>query len=102
MEEVKVDGGLKENGLIIVNSVRQAGELGLHAKRIVVFNGTHIAVKHLGKPITNTVMLGTLLKLTGIVKLDSVKKALRNKFPAAIADQNIEIIQEAYDATQVS
>ncbi|MDO8625809.1 MAG: 2-oxoacid:acceptor oxidoreductase family protein [Candidatus Diapherotrites archaeon] len=102
MEEVKVDGGIKANGLIIVNSVRKADQLGLHAKKVIVFNGTDLAVKYLGKPITNTVMLGSLLKITGVVKLDSIKKALQNKFPKAIADQNIQIIQEAYDATVVN
>ncbi|MBS3061879.1 MAG: 2-oxoacid:acceptor oxidoreductase family protein [Candidatus Diapherotrites archaeon] len=102
MEEVKVEGGLKNNGLIIVNSVRTANQLGLHAKKIIVFNGTSLAVKHLGKPITNTVMLGTLIKITGLVKLASIHKAVQQKFPPALAEQNIKIIDEAYNAVERS
>ncbi len=97
MEEVRVEGGLKQNGLLLINSVRSPSQLGLKTKQTITVNGTAIAVKHLGKPITNTVMLGSLVKLTGIVQLESIHKAIDQKFPAAIAEQNKKIIDEAYN-----
>jgi len=98
MEEVKVEGGLKKEGIILINSIKKPSELKLSTKKAVTVNGTAIAVKHLGKPITNTVMLGALVKLTGIVKLESIHKAVIQKFPGPIGDQNWAIIQEAYNA----
>ena len=98
LAEVEVDAGLKENGELIVNSSKPKEEINLNGHSFSVVNGTDIALKYFKKPITNTVMLGALCKLTKIVKLDSVKKAISNRFPEKIAALNIKAIQECYDS----
>lgn len=99
MEEIKVEGGLKSDGLLIVNSSKKPVELKLAAKNAVTFNGTGLAMQYLGKPITNTVMLGALLKLTDIVKLESIEKAIDQKFDKELAQKNKALIQEAFKRT---
>lgn len=102
LSEVQVDAGLKMNGQLILNSphtlefVKASGVVNGH--HLSVINGTDIALKHLGKPITNTVMLGALCKLTNVVKLESVIKAIERRFPEKLAKPNIEAIKECYNA----
>lgn len=101
LHEVDVCKGLKDTGFVLVNTDKTAEELKLSAKRVYTINGTDIAMKHLGSKITNTVMLGAFVKASKIVKLDSVKKALvqkfTNKFPQKVIDANLLCIQESYD-----
>ncbi|MBI2598156.1 MAG: 2-oxoacid:acceptor oxidoreductase family protein [Candidatus Diapherotrites archaeon] len=98
---VNVTAGLKENGTIIINTPKSATELEIAAKNVFTIDGTQIALKNLKKPITNTVMLGALIKITGIVGLESIKKSLEakfaGKFSKEIIDANILTIQECFD-----
>ncbi len=58
-------------------------------------DATHIARELLGRPITNTTMLGALLRATGIVDIDSVSEPLRHRF-GLIAAKNEKALREAY------
>lgn len=98
LNEVKVDAGLKPNGILIINSIQSAEEFSKAERHVFAVNGTEIAVKHLGKPITNTVMLGALCKITGIVKIENIQQAIRNRFPPKIAEPNIKAIEECFNA----
>lgn len=100
MNEVHVEAGLKKDGILIVNSTKSLSELKLNAKHVFVVDGTSIALKHLKKPITNTVMLGALCKITNIAKLEHVEKAIQKRFPEKIALPNIEAIRECYHAVE--
>ncbi len=102
MTEVQVDAGLKPNGKLILNSPKTREEIKasgvVNGHHLDVVNGTEIALKYLGKPITNTVMLGALCKFTDVVKLESVIKAIEKRFPEKLAKPNIEAITECYNS----
>ncbi len=98
MDEVKVDAGLKPNGILIINSTQTTEEFSKAGRHVFIVNGTEIAMKNLGKPITNTVMLGALCKITGIAKLENIQQAIRNRFPPKIAEPNVKAIEECYNA----
>ncbi len=97
LSEVKPDAGLKGESLLIVNYPRDKSELKLHAKRLYAVNGTEIAVKYFGKPITNTIMLGALCKIYPIVKLESLIEAINERFPPKLAEPNVKAITECYN-----
>ena len=101
LEAVDVCAGLKEDGMVIINSKRTAEELKLKAKNVFVVNATEIALKHFRKLILNTVMLGAFCKATGLISIDSMKKAiseqLSGKLPQKVVDANINAIQDIYD-----
>ncbi|MFH0955340.1 MAG: 2-oxoacid:acceptor oxidoreductase family protein [Candidatus Micrarchaeota archaeon] len=99
LQEVSVEAGLKKTGKLIVNSNQPKKELNLQSNFVFIVDGTQIAVKYLKKPITNTVMLGALCKITGIVKIESIKKAISSRFPSTIASQNILAVQECFEKT---
>ncbi|NYZ78347.1 2-oxoacid:acceptor oxidoreductase family protein, partial [Candidatus Micrarchaeota archaeon] len=97
---VDVAAGLRENGLILVNVHNKADLPALHAPasaKVLTIDGNEIALKHFGKLITNTVMLGALVKATDVVSLESVKKALGERFPQKIAEENVLVIQECFN-----
>ena len=82
---------------IIVNSKKSAVELDL-AKwhRLNIVDAEEIALEVIGTPITNTVMVGVLAAATGLVQLDSVKKAIADVVTPEIAEGNIAAAEAGF------
>ncbi|MCX6777858.1 MAG: pyruvate ferredoxin oxidoreductase subunit gamma [Candidatus Micrarchaeota archaeon] len=93
--------GLKQGGKAIVNTKKTkeelASQLGLAPANVFVVDATGIALKNLGRPIVNTAMLGAFSKVTGIVELDSVKKAVQQRFPAKLAETNVKAVEDCFN-----
>jgi pyruvate ferredoxin oxidoreductase gamma subunit len=101
LHAVDVTSGLKKNGRIIVNSRKSPAELRSefgYGWPVSAVDATRIARETIGMPITNTAMIGALLKVTEAVKLDSVVEQLRERFGAR-AMGNIEAMKRAYKET---
>lgn len=101
---VDVTTGLKEDGILVTNTKYSAdeirAELGLKCKLAVV-NATKIAREELGLPITNTTMVGALLKARNIIDPDSMIEPLKERF-GRIAERNIKAFKRAFDETELS
>lgn len=103
VEVANVTAGLKDDGIIIINTrksfeqVRQ--EYGITA-RIATVDATAIAREILGLPITNTTMVGALVKVTGIVDIESLVGPLEHRF-GRIAEKNIAVCRKAYAETKM-
>jgi len=95
---VDVCAGLKKGGAVIVNTKKRKGELGLKADRVFTVDATNIALKHLGRPIVNTAMLGAFARITGLVPLDALKRAIQHRFKGDLAEKNIKAIEECYNS----
>ena len=100
MATVPVTEGLKQNGAIVVNTGEEPARM---KEKLKIANGTvwtvpatEIAIKILGRPITNTAMLGAVARATNIVSMESIEKAVKERFPAQLAEKNIEVIKEAF------
>ncbi len=95
---VNTSEGLKDGGLQIVNSSRSAKELkeafGLKGKLVTV-NANHIAAEEIGRVITNTTMLGALIKATGLVEVDGLVAELKTRF-GRIAEGNIKAFKRSF------
>ena len=98
-----VTSGLKDNGLVVVNTRKQAEqirkEFGIN-QRIATVNATKIAREILRVPITNTTMVGAVVKATGVVKLDSLLEPLKQRF-GRLAERNLEAMKRACDETVI-
>ncbi|VVC72237.1 Pyruvate/ketoisovalerate oxidoreductases common subunit gamma [uncultured archaeon] len=94
-----VTSGLKKNGIVIVNTKKSKKELGISGEQVFIVDANGIALKHLGKPIVNTAMLGAFAKVTGLVPLDALKRAIRHRFKGEIAEKNVAAIEECYNST---
>lgn len=92
--------GLKPESKVVVNTNESVAEvkkrLGLKKTEIWVVDATSLALKVLGVNITNTALLGAVVRASGIVKLDSVLEVVKERFSGNVRDQNIEVVKIAY------
>lgn len=107
LHQVDVFQGLRPDGYVLINSKRSFDELGLgdiaqqfRHERLLTVPATEIAMKHLGRPMPNAVLLGAFAALTGLITLDAVAHAIREKFNAKLAQNNVAAATEAFDYLQ--
>jgi len=97
---VPVTDGLGEEGILIVNSPKDPKrikeELKMTEGTVWTVSATDLAMRILGRPITNTAMLGAVARATDVVKMESIEKAVKDRFPGPLAEKNIGVIKEAY------
>jgi len=93
--------GVQKKTKIIVNTDKTAKEvldiLGLKGIETWTVDATTLAINVLGRPITNTAMLGSVVKATGVVKLDSMLQVVKERFDGKISELNAELVKKAYE-----
>jgi pyruvate ferredoxin oxidoreductase gamma subunit len=93
--------GLKSDSKIVVNTNETVAEvkkrLGLKKTEVWVVDATGLALKVLGVNITNTALLGAVVRASEMVKLDSVLEVVKERFSGKVRDQNIELVKIAYE-----
>jgi len=96
---VNVTSGLKENGIVIINTRKTAKEIksefGINYP-VATVNAIKIAREQLGVPIVNTTMLGALIKTTGVVKKESAHAPLEKRF-GRLGERNMKAMETAYE-----
>ncbi len=102
--DIDVTKGLKPNGILIVSTGRSAEKLNeqLNFKGIIgTLDANRIAKEELGVPITNTTMLGALVKATGVINLNSLNGPIERRF-GRITQNNLEAIRRAYNEVEIA
>lgn len=102
LDIIDVTEGLKAGGTLVVNSnvpVKELAKQFSFEGTLYAVDATSIARKCLGRPITNTTMLGALLKATGIVDLGSMTAPLNHRF-GLIAGKNEQAMQVAFESVE--
>jgi len=98
LDVVNVASGLKADGKIIINTDRQKEKLNLDTKaEIITIDATKIAMEVLGRPIVNTTMLGAFCGATKEVSLESLNKAISERFKGELGRKNLAAIKTAYE-----
>jgi 2-oxoacid:acceptor oxidoreductase gamma subunit (pyruvate/2-ketoisovalerate family) len=92
--------GLKPGGVVVVSSERAPGSLGL-AGRVATVDALAIAREELGRPLVNAPILGAISRATGLVRLESLVKAVEEFFPPAVAAKNARAVERAYREARV-
>jgi len=97
MRIVNVTEGMKDGGTLIVNTPKTPDEvkeeLGFKGN-VATVDAQRIAWDELGVPITNTTMLGAVIKVTGLVDIKSAHKPLENRF-GRLAAKNKKAMERA-------
>ena len=101
VDAIDVTEGLKDGGLIIINSDKKPEELNFPNKfKVVTINATAIAVKHklgtMAAPIVNTAIVGAVVKMLNLAKIESVLEAVREGVPMK-HEENAAAAKEAYE-----
>ena len=104
LHQVEVFSGLQPHGYILINTTRSFEELGIgefiasfRPERLCTVPATELAVKHVGRPLPNAALLGGFAAVTGLLGLDSVAAAIRDKFPGRVAEGNVAAATAAYE-----
>jgi pyruvate ferredoxin oxidoreductase gamma subunit len=107
LHQVDVFQGLRPDGFVLINSKRSFDALGLadiaqrfRRERLTTVPATEIALKHLGRPLPNAVLLGGFAALSGLITLEAVAHAIRDKFSGKVAEGNVAAATEAFAFVQ--
>jgi len=103
LHQVDVFGGLRPQGYVLINSGRGLEELGLaefavglQPERVMTVPASEIARTELGRPLPNAALLGGLAALTGMLRLEPVTAAIRERFPGPVGDGNASAAEAAF------
>jgi pyruvate ferredoxin oxidoreductase gamma subunit len=103
VHQVDLFAGLRPEGYLIVNTGRTFAELGLAElvrdfpeEHLLTTGASEIARRHLGRPLPNAALLGSLAALTGVVTVDAVCDAILQKFPGETGARNVAAARDAF------
>jgi pyruvate ferredoxin oxidoreductase gamma subunit len=103
LHQVDVFQGLKPEGFVLINSSRSFDALGLgdfirsfRRERLCNVPASEIAQRHLGRPLPNAALLGGFAAISGLISLEAVAHAIRDKFAGRVAEANVAAASEAF------
>jgi 2-oxoglutarate ferredoxin oxidoreductase subunit gamma len=93
--------GLKDDGILIIDSSVKIGETG--NKKVYSVPILDTAAKDLGKPmVTNIVALGAIVEVTKIITKESLEKAVLARVPKGTEDLNRRALSMGYKIAENS
>ena len=106
---VDICEGLPEKAVLIINTNKGPSdmkkELKWAAGRVATVDATGIAIREFKRNIPNTPMIGALVKVTGMLKLEEImngfKRQYAGKFSPGIIKANLRAMKAAYDEVKV-
>jgi len=103
METVPILDGLKKNGVVILNTRKRFGEIQLKGdyRKIAILDATRLAQEILGRPITNTVMLGAFCRTYPDISIQAVTRAIQETFGSNGSVLNVRAAESGYEQTVV-
>jgi pyruvate ferredoxin oxidoreductase gamma subunit len=99
-----VTSGLKKDGLLVASTKMNEADIRGAANykgRLATVDALTIAMEMLKVPITNTTMIGALLKAEGLVPFDAVVKQIEKRFNPKLAERNVDAMKRAFEETKV-
>lgn len=95
---VDVLKGLKDGGLVIINTDKRPEDLHIKENgfRVLTIPATDIALEILGRPIPNTALLGAFAGATGVVSLDAIERSIKGRFSGVLVEKNLKAVGVAY------
>lgn len=111
LDDIDVTRGMTPGGWLIVNTTMSFDEIQELVKKTAAnprddinyakIDATGLAMEVLKRNITNTVILGALVKVSKIFTLDQLKQAIYKTFKEKIAEPNAKVVEMAYKQTEM-
>ncbi|TEU13647.1 MAG: pyruvate synthase [Anaerolineales bacterium] len=93
LSTVPVTEGLKEDGVLLVNTPQSPSEIremtSFKTGRVFTVDASHIAIEEIGREITNTPMIGALAKATGLFEIGDLIDQTRKRFTKLMMKDDI-------------
>lgn len=108
IEPARVVEGLKENGILLVNTTESPEELRKRLNlpatvKIYTVDASKIALETIGRDVPNTPMLGALVRVTGVLQLEPMLEAIKEKLSVKfrgrpkLVEDNLKSIRRAFE-----
>ena len=104
LNHVDLFSGLAADGYVVVSSTHPVDTLGLTELegreppgRVRTVPGADIARLHTGRALPNAALLGALAALTGVVTIDALVEAVRQRFRAGVAEGNVAAARAGFE-----
>ena len=105
LDSVDVTEGLKEGGVVLVNSNKDPKEirkqLGMDGQgKVYTVDATQISIDEIGRAFPNTPMLGALMKVVPVLKLETILHDVEKKFKSKgdkVVQGNFRAIRRAFE-----
>lgn len=104
LEFIDVAQGIKQNGIGVLNSSKKPSEIKLSKEiNVGVVNANKIAEEILGQQITNSALLGALIRCYEGISFSNLEKGILSVFGEKLGEekarQNVEVAKLAYEQT---
>lgn len=102
IRSVDIFAGIKPDGTLVINAPKPVNQK--YHKNVTVtgsVDATKIGLEEIGRPITNTSMLGAFVYTTKWVLLDSILSSLEEYFTGDTLHKNKRCVQRGYEETKV-
>jgi pyruvate ferredoxin oxidoreductase gamma subunit len=99
----EVTEGLAPGKKLIINASKNQRKNFEHLEEkyvVCLVDASQIAMDTIGLPITNTAIIGSLVKATELITLDSLSEPFRKRF-GKLSAKNIDAMLKAYEQTEV-
>lgn len=102
MDETLIDAtmkaGVTDKTAIIINTTKPEKYIDVFPNnKIFYLNATKIALDTIKRPITNTCMLGALVKVSEVCSLESCYKSLEKEMNPKLVSVNKLVVEKAYN-----
>jgi pyruvate ferredoxin oxidoreductase gamma subunit/phenylglyoxylate dehydrogenase gamma subunit len=103
-DAVDIYQGMNPSGTLVLATKKDLKRLEVPEtlSKVGLCDGFGIALEVFGRPITNSIMLGSFARTTGIVSPEALKKGMESvAFRDAALELNVEAIRRGYDETRL-
>ena len=102
IRSVDVFEGLNAGGTLVIDAAELATEPYHKSLGVIGYvDATRIGLEEIGRPITNTCMLGAFARTTDWVRVDSILSSLEEYFSGSVLQKNKGCVQRGYEETRV-
>ncbi len=104
LDSVDVTEGLKKDGMVLVNTpeppAKLREKLGIESAKVYTVDASAISIEEIGRNIPNTPMMGALMKVMPILKIETILADVEKKFKSKgdrIVQGNFRAIKRAFE-----
>ncbi len=100
LEETNIVSGLKEDGLIVINSPCSIDDYRFDGKVVAIADVNSLSVKAgLPEGMINSGIIGAFARASGIIGMEALVEAIKEEFSDRRPDQNAQAAMLAYENT---
>jgi len=103
LNQVDVFSGLKHDGFVLINTSKNFDDLGLgdfatgfHHERLLTVPAGDLAREYTGRAVPNAALLGGFAALSGLISLEAVSAAIRERFSGEVGEGNVAAAAAAH------